>query len=109
MKIGDKVYVKHVQIKGENKKLQLLYDGPYRIIRVIPEESIAIRENGNVRRTYPLQELDCEEFVFLEYANKEQLEDQEEIDEEETASNIEKNEGEIMDGAQGESYNERIG
>ena len=137
LKIEDRVYVKHVQIREENKKLQPLYDGPYRIIRVIsavvmklksirtgkeitlhtdkmrviPEESITVRENENVRRAYPLQELDYEKFVFPEYTNNEEIEDQkeienqEEIGENETTPTLERDREEI----QGETNYERIG
>ena len=76
VKLGDRVYLQHIPTKKENKKLQPLYDGPYRVIhqisdvvvklknirnikeitvhtdriRVIPEENITLKQNTNVRR-----------------------------------------------------------
>ena len=37
MKEGDRVYLKTVPKKGERKKLQPLYKGPYRVIKKIGE------------------------------------------------------------------------
>ena len=81
------MYVKHIPSRRQNRKLQPLYDGPYRVMRkisevalrlknirthkevsvhidrvkVIHEGGITIKENGMVRKAYPLRDPDSDE------------------------------------------------
>ena len=81
------MYVKHIPSRRHNRKLQPLYDGLYRVMRkisevalklknirthkevsvhtdrvkVIHEGGITIKENGMVRKAYPLRDPDSDE------------------------------------------------
>ncbi|KAK3895482.1 hypothetical protein Pcinc_000824 [Petrolisthes cinctipes] len=81
LKEGDRVYVKYIPKRGMKKKLQPLYDGPYRVlrkisdvvvklrkivsskevtvhtdkIRLIPEASLTNKEDTEIRRAYPVR------------------------------------------------------
>lgn len=78
--VGDRVYLRHVCTKGEPKKLQPLFNGPFRVlekispvvlrlrhvrggkiktvhtnnVQVVHEDSLGFHDSPNVRRAYPL-------------------------------------------------------
>ena len=49
-------------------------------MRVIPEESITVRENERVRKAYPLQESNYEELTYPDYIQEEGTENQRETE-----------------------------
>ena len=82
VKIGDRVFLKYMPKRTENKKLQPIFDGPYRIIakksdvvvqfknlrtskvvtvhidkiKVLHEDNIGVNEFPSVRKAYPFKE-----------------------------------------------------
>ena len=49
-------------------------------MRVIPEESITVRENERVRKAYPLQESNYEELTYPDYIQDEEIQRQKGIE-----------------------------
>ena len=80
IKVGDRVYLKHTPKRTENRKLQPIFDGPYRVIhknsdvvikirdlrtskvltvhtdrvKLIHEDCVTVSQHPHVRRAFPL-------------------------------------------------------